>query len=78
MKATIYPAKYCLIAAVQMLKVQLYQMRIVKIGRKVVTGARGISAHTAYSIPNLGRQAVDMFRIPRIIVSNLTTASERG
>ncbi len=76
-ETTICPAKCCPLSTVQILKVQIDQMRIVKISRKVVTGARRISTHVDDSISNLGRQAVDMYRIPWIIVSNLTTASER-
>lgn len=58
-----------------MFEVQLHQARIVEIGRKVVTSAR-ISAHADDSIPNLGRQTFDMFRIPGIVVANLAAASE--
>jgi len=61
-----------------MFEVQLHQARIVEIGRKVVTGARWISAHADDSIPSLGRQTIDMFRIPGIVMSNLAAASERG
>jgi hypothetical protein len=59
-----------------MFEVQLHQVRIVEIGRKVVTGARWISAHADDGIPNLGRQVFDMFRIPGIVVGNLAAASE--
>jgi len=59
-----------------MLEVQLHQARIVEIGREVVSGARWISAHADDSISNLGRQTFDMLRIPRIVMTNLATASE--
>ena len=59
-----------------MFEVQLHKARIVEIGRKVVTSARRISAHADDSIPNLGRQTFDMFRIPGIVVANLAAASE--
>jgi hypothetical protein len=75
-KARISPAKSCLLNTVQMFKVQLDQVRIVEIGRKVVSSARWISTHADDSIPNLGRQTFDMFRIPGIVVANLTAASE--
>jgi hypothetical protein len=76
MQATISPAKCCLPVTVQMFEVQLHQARIVEIGRKVVTGARWISAHADDSIPNLRRQTFDMFRIPGIVVANLAATSE--
>jgi hypothetical protein len=69
-------SKYWLPIAVQMFEVQLHKARIVEIGRKVVTSARRISAHADDSIPNLGRQTFDMFRIPGIVVANLAAASE--
>jgi len=75
-EATISPAKCCLPVTVQMFEVQFHQVRIVEIGRKVVAGARWVSAHADDSIPNLGRQTFDMFRIPGIVVANLAAASE--
>ena len=75
-EASISPAECCLPLTVQMFEVQLHQAGIVEIGRKVVTGARWISAHADDSIPNLGRQTIDMFRIPGIVVSNLAAASQ--
>ncbi|WP_439924935.1 hypothetical protein [Nitrobacter sp. JJSN] len=76
METTTSPAKYCLPITVQMLEVQLHHVRVVEIGRKVMTRVRWMSAHTDDSILNLGRQAFQMFRIPGIVVSNQTAASE--
>ena len=39
-EATTFPAEYWLLVTVQMFKVQLDEVRIAEIGRKVVTGAR--------------------------------------
>src|SRR6266702_10357 len=39
-------------------------------------GPRRIPAHTVDGAPNLGRQTIDTFRIPRIVVPYLTAASE--
>jgi hypothetical protein len=75
-KANSSSAKPSLRIAVQMFKVQFHQMRIVEIGRKVVTGPRRIPAHEDDRFPNLGRQPFDMLRIPGIVVANLTAASE--
>jgi hypothetical protein len=74
-EAGISAAKSYLTLTVQIFEVQLHQARVVGIGRKVVTGERWISAHPDDSIPNLGRQTIDTFRIPRIVVSNLAAAS---
>jgi hypothetical protein len=75
-EATSSSAKNCLLITVQMFEVQLDQARIVEISRKVVTGARWMSAHPDHCIPDLGRQMIAMFRIPGRVVPNLTTASE--
>ena len=75
-QATISPAICCPLVTVQMFEVQLDQVRVVEIGRKVVTGVRWMSAHADDSTPNLGRQPLDMFRIPGLVVSNLTPASK--
>jgi hypothetical protein len=39
-----------------------------------VTGTRWISAHPDDGIPHLGRQTIDMLRVPGIVVTNLTAA----
>ena len=39
-------------------------------------GPRRIPAHAVDGAPNLGRQMIDTFRIPRIVVPYLTAASE--
>jgi len=39
-------------------------------------GPRRIPAHAVDGAPNLGRQTIDTFRIPRIVVPYLTAASE--
>ena len=77
-QANVSSAKYCLPVTVQMLEVQLHQARIVEIGCEVVSGAEWISAHADDSIPNLGRQMFDMLWIPGIVVTNLTSASNRA
>lgn len=71
-------AKRYLLITVQVFKVQLDQTRIVEIRRKVMTGIRWMSAHPDHRIPDLGRQTIDMFRIPGRVVSNLTTAGEHA
>ena len=43
-----------------------------------MSGLRPIPAHAGDGTPNLGRQTIDTFRIPGIVVPNLTSASERG
>jgi hypothetical protein len=63
--------------AVQMFKMQLNHVRTVEIGRETMTGM-GIAAHVGDGISHFRRQALDMFRIPGIVVPNLASASERG
>ena len=75
-EATISPAKCCPPVTVQMFEVQFHQVRVVEIGRKIMSGARLISTHAGNGIPNLGRQTIDMFGIPGIVVPNLTAAGE--
>jgi hypothetical protein len=75
-EATISPAICPLLITPQMFEVQLDQSRIVEIGRKVVSGARLMPAHADNSTPHLGRQLINMFRIPGIVVANLTATSE--
>jgi hypothetical protein len=75
-EATGSSAESYLLVTVQMFEVQLNQTRIVEIGRKVMTGARWMSAYPDHGIPDLGRQMIEMFRIPGWVVHNLTTASE--
>ena len=71
------PAKLCPTIAVQLVKMQSDQMRVVEIGRKIVTGT-GIAAHVDDGISHLGRQAFDTFPIHGIAVRSQTAASERG
>jgi hypothetical protein len=66
----------CLLITMQIFEVQLDQPRIVEIGCKVMSGPRRIPAHAVDGAPNLGRQTIDTFRIPRIVVPYLTAASE--
>jgi len=47
---------------------------MIKIGRKIVTGARRISAHVDDGIAHLRRQTIDMLRVPGIVVTDLTAA----
>ena len=68
--------KTCLLITMQMFEVQLDQPRIVEIGCKVVSGPRPIPAHAGDGTPNLGRQTIDTFRIPGIVVPYLTAASD--
>jgi hypothetical protein len=77
-ETTISPAITRLVITSQMLEVQLDHTRIIKISRKVVSGARQMSAHADDGSPNLPRQTIDAFRIPGIVVANLTGASEYG
>jgi hypothetical protein len=70
-------AKPCLPIAVQMFKMQLNHVRAVEIGREIMTGT-GIAAHVDDGISHFRWQALDMFRIPGIVVPNLASASERG
>ena len=70
-------AKPCLPIAVQMFKMQLNHVRTVEIGREIMTGM-GIAAHVDDGISHFRRQALDMVRIPGIVVPNLASASDRG
>jgi hypothetical protein len=56
---------------------QLDQVRIVEIGREIVTGT-GISANVDDDVSHLRRQTLDTFRIPGIVVPNIAAASVRG
>ena len=76
-ETTASPAKRDPLIAVQIFKMQLDQVRIVQIGRKIMTGA-GISAHVDHGISHLGRQAVNSFRIQRIVVRSLAAACKHG
>ncbi len=53
-------------------------MRIVEIGREVVTGMGWSLAHVDDGISHLRWQALDMFRTPGIVVPSRAAASERG
>lgn len=75
-EASIFPAQCCRPITVQMFEVQLHQARIVEIGRKVLAGARSISAHADDGIANFRRQTIDTFRTPWIVVPYLAAASE--
>jgi hypothetical protein len=70
-------AELYLLIAVQTFKMQLNHVRIVEIGREIMTGT-GIAAHVDDGISHFRRQAFDTFRIPGIVVRNLTSASDRG
>jgi len=54
---------------------KLDQARIIEIGREIVTGT-GIGAHVYDGISHHQRQAVDMFRIPGVVVPNLAATGE--
>ena len=75
-EATIPLAKCRVLIAVQKLEVQLNQVRIVKIGRKVVPGARRMPAHADDSTSNFGRKLINMLRTPGVVVRNQTAAGE--
>ena len=48
----------------KLLEVQIYPVRIVKIGRKIMSGLRARWAHRQNGGPNFGRQSIDMFSVP--------------
>jgi hypothetical protein len=77
MQTSILAAKIRALLTVQVLEVQPHHMRVFEISGEVVPGARRLSAHPVYGMPSLGREAFEMFRIPWIIVSHLTTSSKR-
>src|ERR1700692_1619080 len=74
-QAAISPGNSRPLTTVQMLKVQLHQVRIVEISREIVTGT-GTAAHVADGVSHFRRQAFDMFRIQGIVVQNLAAACE--
>lgn len=69
-------AKPGLPITVQKFKMQPDHVRTVEIGREIMTGM-GIAAHMDDGISHFRRQALNMFRIPGIVVTNLASAIER-
>lgn len=60
----------------EMLEVQFDQLRILEISSEVMCSSRWLPAHAVNGISNFCGQLRDMLGIPRIIVSDLATASE--
>src|SRR5271169_5114136 len=58
----------------QMFEVQFDHVRMIEIGREIVTCTRWISAHPDHGIAHLRRQTIDMLRVPGIVVTDLTAA----
>jgi hypothetical protein len=45
-------------------EVQIYPVRIVMMGRKIMSGLRARWAHRQNGAPNFGRQSIDMLSVP--------------
>jgi len=72
-EAAVRVAKNLSSLTIEMFEMQPDYSRVVEIGRKIVRGAGSLTAHVNHGISYLRWEAINMFRIPGVVVRKPAT-----
>jgi hypothetical protein len=75
-EAAVRVAKNLSSLTIEMFEMQPDYSRVVEIGRKVVRGAGSLAAHANHGISYFRWEAINMFRIPGVVVRKAATRKD--